>query len=143
MHRKLFPAYIAALFLVVFSSAAFALEKVHLSPEAFKYATGNATIQHVGPEDQMRIDLKLSGLEPDGVYSVWLSEKEAGKQSPAAAKGISFKSDTKGNAEISAVLDKGAIEKSDQINIAYHPDGEAKNTEMAILLLSGDLPPDV
>lgn len=138
MHGKTFAAFTAAVFLAAFTSSALALEKVDLRVEAFKNAKGDITIREESA-DQRRLDLNLSGLQPNAVYTLWFAGEQAGQRS-TVGKESTFRSDAQGNATFSTVVSENEIEKWDKFQVAYHPDGNAKNLKSAVISLSGDLP---
>lgn len=138
MYKKTFTAFVAALFLGAWTSLALALERVDLKAEAFKDAKGDITITEAGA-DQRRLELQVSGLEPNGVYSLWFAGEKAGQRS-SVGKEATFRTDSAGKATFSTVVSENDILKWDKFQIAYHPDGNPKNLKSALIPLSGDLP---
>lgn len=136
--KKTFATFIAVVFFGVIASSASALEKVDLKVEAFKDVKGDITIREEGA-DQRRLDLNLSGLQPNAVYTLWFAGERPGQRS-AVGREATFRSDANGTATFSTVVSENEIEKWDKFEVAYHPDGNAKNLKSAVPLLSGDLP---
>lgn len=136
--KKTFAAFIAAVFLGGLASSASALEKIDLKAEAFKDLKGDITITEEGA-DKRRLDLNLSGLQPNAVYTLWFAGEKPGQRS-AVGRESTFRSDANGRASFSTVVSENDIEKWDKFQVAYHPDGNAKNLRSAVPLLSGDLP---
>lgn len=143
MNKNTLSAFVAAGLLVVFTASAMALERVNLKLDAFRNAKGDVTIVQAGSPEQRRLDINLSGLQPNGVYTAWFGEIGTDKQAPVGKKGASFKSDNNGNARFSAIVSEREVESWDKIQIVYHPDGDPQNMDLALFSLSGDLPQDV
>lgn len=140
MRKKIFAAFAASFFLGAFASSSEALEKVSMEREAFRNARGDVIITQADEPDKRRLEVSLRGLEPNGVYTLWFSE---GDKKEAVNKGESFKSDSDGKANFTAILEESVIERWDRLAVAFHPDGNPKNTKSAVVSLSGDLPDNV
>lgn len=138
MYKKTFAAVIAAAFLGTFGSTASALERVDLKADAFKDLKGDITITDEG-RDQRRLDLNLSGLQPNSVYTLWFAGEKEGQRS-TVGKESTFRSDATGKATFSTVVSENDIDRWDKFQVAYHPDGNPKNFKGSVNLLSGDLP---
>lgn len=138
MYTKYLAAFIAAVFVGAFQSSALALERVDLKAEAFKDARGEITISEESRE-QRRLEVNLTGLEPNAVYTLWFTGEREGQRA-TVGKESTFRSDSTGKAVFSTVVSENEIEKWDRFEVAYHPDGNPKNLKGSINLLSGDLP---
>jgi len=81
-----------------------------------------------GKASQKEIAISMTGLKPNSVYSVWLVNMKPKMDMLGVGTGdYSFKSDGKGIGNYTATISNAELEKWEMIEIAYHPDGDAKN----------------
>src|SRR3972149_6412198 len=113
-------------------------EKIMLKADkAGKGANGEAVIKEMG--DQREITITMTGLKPNAVYTVWLVNMKPKMDMIGVGMGdYSFKSDDKGMGSYMASVSAMELGKWQMLEIAYHPDGDAKNmNNMGIALKAG------
>lgn len=109
-----------------------------MADSAGKGAKGEAEIKDSGA-GQKEITLRLTGLKPDSVYTVWLVNMKPKMDMMGIGEGdYAFKSDPKGNGHYSATVSADELQKWQLLEIAYHPDGDPKNMKkMGVALKAG------
>ena len=113
-------------------------QKIALKADkAGKGATGEVAIADA-KAGQKEITITMSGLKPNAVYTVWLVNMKPKMDMVGVGTGdYSFKSDDKGTANHTANISSAELEKWQMFEIAYHPDGDAKNMKTMQIALSG------
>jgi hypothetical protein len=87
---------------------------------------------------QKEITITMTGLTPNSVYTVWLVNMKPKMDMVGVGTGdYSFKSDSKGAANYSAIISNAELEKWQMFEIAHHPDGDAKDMKKMQIALSG------
>ena len=77
---------------------------------------------------QKEITIAVTGLKPNSVYTVWLVNMKPKMNMLGVGTGdYSFKSDDKGIGNYTATISNAELEKWEMLEIAYHPDGDAKD----------------
>jgi hypothetical protein len=114
--------------LFVMSAMAANEQKITLKPDkAGQGAKGEATITD-GKAGQKEITIAVTGLKPNSVYTVWLVNMKPKMDMLGVGTGdYSFKSDDKGIGNYTATISNAELEKWEMLEIAYHPDGNAKD----------------
>jgi hypothetical protein len=114
--------------LFVMSAMAANEQKITLKPDkAGRGAKGEATITD-GKAAQKEITIAVTGLKPNSVYTVWLVNMKPKMDMLGVGTGdYSFKSDDKGIGNYTATISNAELEKWEMLEIAYHPDGNAKD----------------
>lgn len=125
----------------VFAAPAGAIyDELPLKSELQEKVSGQMIISDVGNiEDERHLELFLTGLEPNTVYTVWLSRPGAERESAGLEDQSFFKTDGSGNAHYIATLSEYDLNRFDKVEIAEHPDGDPQNLENSILTLSADI----
>ena len=91
-----------------------------------------------GQAGQRGITVTTTGLKPNSVYTVWLVNMKPKMDMAGVGNGdYSFKTDAKGNATYTANISNAELEKWEMLEIAYHPDGNAKNMKNMKIALTG------
>ncbi len=104
-----------------------------------KGAKGEVAIADTKP-GQKELTITMSGLKPDSVYTVWVVNMKPKMDMAGVGTGdYSFKSDDKGVAKYSATISSAELEKWQMFEIAYHPDGDAKDMKKMQIALSGPI----
>jgi hypothetical protein len=137
--------YLALRMLMVFSvltvfGLAYGQQKIALKADkGGKGAKGEVTIADA-KADQKELTITMSGLKPDSVYTVWLVNMKPKMDMAGVGTGdYSFKSDEKGAAKYSATISSAELEKWQMFEIAYHPNGDAKDMKKMEIALSGPI----
>ncbi len=128
------------LVLTVFVMSAMAASEQKITLKADKAglgAKGEAVITD-GKAGQKKITITMAGLKPNSVYTVWMVNMKPKMDMLGVGTGdYSFKSNGKGIGNYTATISKAELEKWEMIEIAYHPDGDAKNMKnMQIALMA-------
>ena|SRR5437016_4570987 len=115
-------------------------QKVALKADkAGKGAKGEVTIADA-KAGQKELTITVSGLRPNSVYTVWLVNMKPKMDMAGVGSGdYSFKSDEKGTANYSATIPSAELEKWRMFEIAYHPNGDAKDMKKMEIALSGPI----
>jgi len=93
-----------------------------------------------GKAGQKEITISMTGLKPNSVYTVWLVNMKPKMDMLGVGTGdYSFKSDGKGIGNYTATISNAELEKWEMLEIAYHPDGNAKNMKKMQIALSGPI----
>ena|SRR6266545_1726598 len=128
-------------FALLCAGVVFAAEKkltLHPGPGA-KGAHGTAVVKDKDT-DQKEITIKATGLKPDGVYTVWLVNMKPKMDMVGVGTGdFSFKADDKGKGNYTATIPTTEFAKWKMLEIAHHPDGDAKNMKNMEITLKGDV----
>jgi hypothetical protein len=115
-------------------------QKIALKADkAGKGAKGEVAIADAkaGPKE---LAITMTGLKPNSVYTVWLVNMKPKMDMAGVGTGdYSFKSDAKGAANYSATISSAELEKWQMFEIAYHPDGDAKDMKKMQIALSGPI----
>jgi hypothetical protein len=91
-----------------------------------------------GKAGQKEITIHMAGLKPNSVYTVWLVNMKPKMDMAGVGTGdYSFKSDGKGNGNYSATVSNAELGKWEMLEIAYHPDGNAKDMKKMQIALNG------
>jgi hypothetical protein len=91
-----------------------------------------------GKAGQKEITITMTGLKPNSVYTVWLVNMKPKMDMAGVGSGdYAFKSDGKGNANYSATISNAELEKWEMLEIAYHPDRNAKDMKKMQIALTG------
>lgn len=142
---KLQRKYWALRMLLVFtvltvSGLAHGQQKVVLKADkAGKGAKGEVAIADA-KAGQKDVTITMTGLKPNSIYTVWLVNMEPKMDMAGVGTGdYSFKSDGKGAANYTAAISSAELEKWQMFEIAYHPDGDAKNMKKMQIALSGPI----
>jgi hypothetical protein len=102
-----------------------------------KGAKGQVVITD-GKAGQKEITITMTGLKPHSVYTVWLVNMSPKMDMVGVGTGdYSFKSDGKGNGNYTAAISSAELEKWQMFDIAYHPDGNAKDMKKMKIALNG------
>jgi hypothetical protein len=122
------------------SGLAYGEQKIALKADkGGKGAKGEVAIADTKP-GQKELTITMSGLKPDSVYTVWLVNMKPKMDMAGVGTGdYSFKSDNKGVAKYSATISSAELEKWQMFEIAYHPDGDAKDMKKMQIALSGPI----
>jgi hypothetical protein len=125
---------------IVFAVSAIAAgeQKITLKADkAGKGAKGEVVIID-GKADQKEITITMTGLKPNSVYTVWLVNMKPKMDMLGVGTGdYSFKSDGKGSGNYTATISNAELEKWQMFEIAYHPDGDAKDMKKMQIALNG------
>ena len=93
-----------------------------------------------GKAGQKEITISMTGLKPNSVYTVWLVNMKPKMDMLGVGTGdYSFKSDGKGIGNYTATISNAELEKWEMLEIAYHPDGNAKNMKKMQIALSSPI----
>jgi hypothetical protein len=93
-----------------------------------------------GKAGQKEITISMTGLKPNSVYTVWLVNMKPKMDMLGVGTGdYLFKSDGKGIGNYTATISNAELEKWEMLEIAYHPDGNAKNMKKMQIALSGPI----
>ena len=93
-----------------------------------------------GKVGEKEITISMTGLKPNSVYTVWLVNMKPKMDMLGVGTGdYSFKSDGKGIGNYTATISNAEFEKWEMLEIAYHPDGNAKNMKKMQIALSGPI----
>jgi len=93
-----------------------------------------------GKAGQKEITISMTGLKPNSVYTVWLVNMKPKMDMLGVGTGdYLFKSDGKGIGNYTATISNAELEKWEMLEIAYHPDGNAKNMKKLQIALSGPI----
>ena len=93
-----------------------------------------------GKAGQKEIIISMTGLKPNSVYTVWLVNMKPKMDMLGVGTGdYLFKSDGKGIGNYTATISNAELEKWEMLEIAYHPDGNAKNMKKMQIALSGPI----
>lgn len=113
-------------------------QKITLKSEkAGQEAKGQVIIADV-QAGQRGITVTTTGLKPNSVYTVWFVNMKPKMDMAGVGNGdYSFKTDAKGNATYNANISHAELEKWEMLEIAYHPDGNAKNMKNMQIALTG------
>ncbi len=87
------------------------------------------------------VTVEVSGLKPDSVYSVWLATEDPSRMQGLGVADYSFKTDASGSGRFVAFLPEGELNAWDVVEIAHHPNGDARDLDNAQIALRGDLAP--
>ena len=91
-----------------------------------------------GKAGQKEIAITMTGLKPNSVYTVWLVNMKPKMDMLGVGTGdYSFKSDGKGIGNYTATISNAELEKWEMLEIAYHPDGDAKDMKKMQITLNG------
>jgi hypothetical protein len=123
--------------ILAISSLAHGQQKIALKGDkAGKGATGEVAIAEAKSSQKEKM-ITMMGLKPNSVYTVWLVNMKPKMDMVGVGAGdFSFKSDNKGTANYTATLSSAELEKWQMFEIAYHPDGDAKDMKkMQIALI--------
>ena len=129
------------LVLTVFAMSAIAAageQKISLKADkGGKGAKGEVVISD-GKPGQKEITITMTGLKPNSVYTVWLVNMKPKMDMLGVGTGdYSFKSDDKGMGSYTATIANAELDKWQLFEIAYHPDGDAKDMKKMEIALSG------
>ena len=124
----------------VMSAIAANEQKITLTPDkAGQGAKGEVVIAD-GKAGQKEITISMTGLKPNSVYTVWLVNMKPKMDMIGVGTGdYSFKSDGRGIGNYTASISKAELEKWEMVEIAYHPDGDAKDMKKIQIALNGPL----
>jgi hypothetical protein len=93
-----------------------------------------------GKAGQKEITITMTGLKPNSVYTVWLVNMKPKMDMLGVGTGYySFKSEGKGNANYTATISNAELENWEMLEIAYHPDGNAKDMKKMQMALNGSV----
>ncbi|MBI5492825.1 MAG: hypothetical protein HY893_07835 [Deltaproteobacteria bacterium] len=140
-HKSIF-AFIMLFAFSVFSTALYAAEEsVPLKGTLWEKVKGEAIIKDTANvEGDKQLTVNVSGLEPNSVYTVWFGKIDRPTEvKGAGVRDYSFKTDGAGNGTYVTTLSEYVIQGWDNIQVAFHPDGNPKNLNNAQIALSGDL----
>lgn len=137
---KLQTRFWALLVFTVFAVSGLAegQQKIALKADkAGKGAKGEVAIADA-KAGQKEITITMTSLKPNSVYTVWLVNMKPKMDMIGVGSGdYSFKTDDKGTGNYSAAISNAELEKWQMIEIAYHPDGDAKDMKKMQIALSG------
>lgn len=121
----------------VIPAMAGAQQKIMLKADkAAKGAKGEAVITD-SKAGQKEMTITMTGLKPNSVYTVWLVNMKPKMDMLGVGTGdYSFKSDGKGMANYSATIASAELEKWEMLEIAFHPDGNAKDMKKMQIALN-------
>lgn len=139
--QRMFFAVLLFFALILAGSSALAIEEgtIDLKGRLWENVKGTASISDAG-ENQKQIAINASGLQPNSTYTVWFINEKAGKDMSGVGAGdYSFKTDSQGNGRYTALVSEDQFTGWDAIEVAFHPDGNAKNMENIKTALKGDL----
>ncbi len=106
---------------------------------AGKGAHAEAMIKDV-EQGQKEITINFKGLKPNAVYTVWLVNMKPKMDMTGIGPGdYSFKSDDMGNGHFSATVSAAGLGKWQMLEVAHHPDGDAKNMKKMMIALKANL----
>jgi hypothetical protein len=93
-----------------------------------------------GKAGQKEITISMTGLKPNSVYTVWLVNMKPKMDMLGVGTGdYLFKSDGKGIGNYTATISNAELEKWEMLEIAYHPDANAKDMKKMQIALSGPI----
>ena len=120
------------------TGVAYGQQKIALKADkGGKGAKGEVVIANA-KAGQKEITITMTGLMPNSVYTVWLVNMKPKMDMVGVGTGdYSFKSDSKGAANYSATISSAELEKWQMFEIAYHPDGNAKDMKKMQIAFSG------
>lgn len=124
----------------VFAMSALAADEQKITLKADKGGQGakGAVVITDGTAGQKAITITMTGLKPNSVYTVWLVNMKPKMDMLGVGTGdYSFKSDGKGIGNYTAAIANAELEKWQMLEIAYHPDGNAKDMKKMQIALNG------
>ena len=136
--RSLALGIILVFIVFVMSAMAAGEQKITLKADkAGQGAKGEVVITD-GKAGQKEIAITMTGLKPNSVYTVWLVNMKPKMDMLGVGTGdYSFKSDGKGIGNYTATISNAELEKWEMLEIAYHPDGDAKDMKKMQITLNG------
>ena len=142
---KLQKRYCALRMFLVFavltvSGVAYGQQKIALKADkGGKGAKGEVAIANAKAGEK-ELTITMTGLKPNSVFTVWLVNMKPKMDMVGVGTGdYSFKSDDKGTANYTASISSAELEKWQMFEIAYHPDGDAKDMKKMQIALSGPI----
>ena len=138
-HRRFAVFFLAGIFALM-AGVSWAEERIDFKGQkGFEDARGQATVTEAG-EGEKEIRLEASGLRPDAVYTIWFANQEPKiEMSGVGRPDYAFRSDSQGNASYTAVVPAEELERWQELDIAYHPEGDPKNLANIEIALAGEL----
>ena len=112
-------------------------QKITLKADkAGRGAKGEAVITD-GKAGQKEMTITMTGLKPNSVYTVWLVNMKPKMDMLGVGTGdYSFKSDGKGSGNYTATISDAELGKWEMLEIAYHPDSDAKDMKKMQIALT-------
>lgn len=123
----------------VFVMAAMAANEQKITLKADKAGQGpkGEVVIADGKAGQKEITISMTGLKPNSVYTVWLVNMKPKMDMLGVGTGdYSFKSDGKGIGNYTATISNAELEKWEMLEIAYHPDSNAKDMKKMQIALN-------
>lgn len=106
---------------------------------AGKGAKGEALVKDSG-SDQKEVSLMMTGLKPNSVYTVELTNMKPKMDMMGIGEGdYSFKSDDRGRGHYTAMVPADNWHRWQRLEVYFHPDGNPKGMKKMELALSADL----
>jgi hypothetical protein len=106
---------------------------------AGKGAKGEAVVKDSGT-DQKEVSLMMTGLKPNSVYTVELTNMKPRMEMLSIGEGdYSFKSDDQGNGHYTARVPADELSRWQRLEVYFHPDGNPKSMKKMEIALSADL----
>lgn len=115
--------------LALFTVTAQAAEqKLVLKGDFFSKAKAEAVIKDL-EQGKKEITITATGLKPDSVYTVWLVNMKPTMDMIGVGQAVdyAFRSNEKGEGRYTATISTAELEKWQLFEIAYHPNGDAKD----------------
>lgn len=129
-----FAAFLAPLAHAAEDSVAFEPQKL------WEQVRGDLTVRDMSNyPGQKEIAVDLSGLEPNSVYSVWLSKEGTNDLKGIGVKDHAFRSDAQGKGRFITSIPEGEFERWDTLEVAFHPQGDPKNINNAEIAAKADI----
>ena len=124
----------------VMSAKAANEQKITLKADKAGQGANGEVVIADGKAGQKEITISMTGLKPNSVYTVWLVNMKPKMDMLGVGTGdYSFKSDGKGIGNYTATISNAELEKWEMLEIAYHPDGNAKDMKKMQIALSGPI----
>ncbi len=124
----------------VMSALAANEQKITLKADKARQGAKGEVVIADGKAGQKEITISMTGLKPNSVYTVWLVNMKPKMDMLGVGTGdYLFKSDGKGIGNYTATISNAELEKWEMLEIAYHPDGNAKNMKKMQIALSGPI----
>jgi len=115
-------------------------QKITLKADKGGHGAKGEVVIMDGKAGQKEINIAMTGLKPNSVYTVWLVNMKPKMDMLGLGSGdYSFKSDGKGIGNYTAAIANADLEKWQMLEIAYHPDGNGKDMKKMQIVLNGSV----
>lgn len=140
MFKRLLTLVVFSAFVLSASMAEAIKDRVELKGRIWDRGDKGEAIINDAILGQKEVVVKVNGLEPNSVYTVWLvNEKPQMNMTGLGGGDYSFKTDSQGNGEFRATVPEEDLANWEKLEVAYHPDGNPENMDNMKVALKGDL----